>query len=147
MPSIRSYATIGLSLAAVFAAGGAAGYFVAHRQFVAAIKPAPVQAGDDWLIVAKERLAKELQLDKKQRERSDDLLADTAGSILQERERSMFTVHLMMLKHHDLLAAEPGLLTPEQREKLLAAKSQLRTRILTRFRAILESEPHAALEL
>lgn len=145
----RTRLTVIACLCAVLCAGGAIGYAVARKQFMAALPPqeTPVVAKEDWLNTARERLASQLGLDAKQKVRSDEMLAGTAESILGERERSLFTIHLMMLRHHDALAAEPGLLNAEQREKILRAKSELKSRILTQFRSMIEQEPQSLLDL
>ncbi len=141
-----SYALLSLSLASIFAAGGAVGYWLGKGTPAA---PAGIEAvigtaagatsPEQWAGQAFDGLAGELKLTENQRSRIRPYLAATAGHVFLERDRALLQMHLRLLEVHDALGKESAL-TPVQQKRLAQSRGRLKASILSRFSGLLKTE-------
>jgi hypothetical protein len=135
-----------LCLAVILAAGFGLGRLTAPAPPKTAMA-APPPAETDWTARASSRLVASLGLDETQTQRVETALQPLARELEQDRETTLFKMHLRLLRFHDTLAAEQGDWSPTQLRKLQASRSELKSLILRRFPAQVRSNPEMAVDL
>lgn len=146
MNAAPSAALLTLSLAGIFGAGGAAGYFFGKGKgnppsasISEVIGTAPGASAGEWADDAFQRLAHELELSPEQQHRVRPYLTEAAGRVFVERDRALLQMHLRLLEVHDALAGETAL-HDGQKKRLAQSRAKLKGSILARFAALLQSE-------
>ncbi len=152
MSPLASYSLLAVSLGSLFAAGGAVGYWVGHREVAApaaleeAIGAASGASPQRWAEQALDRLAGDLELTAAQRLAAQPHLELAADRVFRERDRALLQMHLRLLEVHDTLARDLAL-TPAQAKRLAQSRAKLKASILARFAPILEAEHGSLPEL
>lgn len=149
-----SPALLAIPLAAIFLAGGTAGYFVGKRSAVPASAPdttistAPETSPEQWARSAFHSLAEDLQLSEAQRTRLKPYLSSMSEQVFQDRDRALLQIYLRLLEAHDFLAgSQDPPLDEDQRKKLARSRAKLKAFILGRFADILRTNPGALPDL
>lgn len=140
------------SLAAIFLAGGTAGFFAGRKSLSPAlaltvdpvVSAAPEASPEEWAQSAFNGLARDLQLSEVQRSRLKPYLNTVSEQVFHERDRALLQIHLRLLEAHDFLAAskDPPL-NEEQVKRLARSRAKLKAFILGRFADILRTNPGA----
>lgn len=150
-----SPAVLALSLAAIFSAGGVAGYFVGKKSAspvsltdAAPPMPSPEGTPEQWAQNAFKGLAADLQLSEAQRAMLKPYLNTMSEQVFRERDRALLQIHLRLLEAHDFLAeSKDPPLSEEQVKKLARSRAKLKAFILNRFADILRTNPGALPDL
>jgi hypothetical protein len=132
---IQRYAILLLSLLVLFTSGIFIGRLTAPNRTASAPPPAtdPQAATPaSWISSASGNLARDLQLNDAQKTRVSQHLQPVAAAIFEDRERTLFQMHLRLLELHDTLAKDPSL-TPAQIKRLASSRAELRERIIRTF--------------
>ena len=135
-----------LCLAVILTAGFGLGRLTAPAAPKIAMAASP-PAESDWTARASSRLVASLGLDEAQTKQVEASLRPLATELEQDRETTLFKMHLRLLRFHDTLAAEQDDWSPAQMRKLQASRSELKSLILRRFPAQVRSNPEMAVDL
>lgn len=134
-------AKIASGLSAVFLGGGGVGYYLANSP--APAPPMTIPSGAVWSADILGRLTRDLKLTPEQQEVFARPLNEAGQKIADQRERSLFQIHLEVLAVHDRLLDIPGELAPAQESRLKKSRDLLQQTISERFSTLLDQDPTA----
>jgi hypothetical protein len=134
-------AKIASGLSAVFLGGGGVGYYLANSP--APAPPTTVSSGAVWSADILGRLTRDLGLTPEQQVVFARALDEAGQQIADQRERSLFQIHLEVLAVHDRLLDIPGELAPAQESRLKKSRDLLQQTISERFSSLLDQDPAA----